>query len=463
MIRPVRWLSSYATSLAGRISLLLTIGIAGSSVAALFVAEHVRIRAIELSQLERVVASTADMADRFSRAPVETQSLLNRRELFGVRNAMHEAQFGAVDDRLPAMLSERLGPPSQVVARLVTSDCFGEMFDPRNRVAGQLLVPPVDCWQIAFNDRTGRRREIIVDLPSLRIPHNATLDPTYLILILIASGVLATLAARLTTVPLRHLIHAAKRFSLSTDPEPVPETGPSEVRAALHTFNLMQTRVREGFRERTQILAAIAHDLQTPLTRLRLRLEQVEDGPLRDKLVNDLVVMQGLVRDGLELARSSELREPWSVVHIGSLVESLVEDHAEIGAPVTLVASCDISSRVKPDALTRCVENLVSNAVKYGGSAELACRVARGMIEISIVDRGPGIPRERLSEVFEPFVRSDSSRSRATGGTGIGLSIALAQAKTFGGHIELANLAEGGLRASLTFPVNETMPVPAWK
>jgi signal transduction histidine kinase len=125
----------------------------------------------------------------------------------------------------------------------------------------------------------GKRHIIIIDLPALQIPHNDTLDKTYLFLIVIASALLSFWVARLTAVPLRRLTDAAHRFSLSIDPEAIPVTGPREVRAALETFNLMQQRVRDGFRERTHILAAIAHDLQTPITRLRLRLEQVKDGP----------------------------------------------------------------------------------------------------------------------------------------------------------------------------------------
>lgn len=452
MTRIFRVLRDYAESLAGRIALLLTLGLAGASIAALFVAEHVRIRALQRLQLERVVASAADMAQRFANNPATTQALLDRHELFGVRNPMRDARFGEADGRLPEMLSDRLGFSARAQVRQITSDCFAEMFRPGNRIAGHSGSPSVECWQVAFNDRNGRRHTIIVDLPALQIPHNGTLDPTYLVLIVLASALVSGFAARLTTVPLRRLTVAAHRFSLSIDPESIPETGPSEVRTALRTFNLMQQRVRGGFRERTQILAAIAHDLQTPLTRLRLRLEHVEDGALREKLVSDIGVMHGLVRDGLELARSSESREAWSVVDIDSLVASLVEDHVETGADILLIRTCNVSARVKPDALTRCLQNLVSNALKYGGGAELSCRLIDGRVEITVSDHGPGFPPNRIQEMFEPFVRNDSSRSRTTGGTGIGLTIARAQAQTFGAVLTLANREGGGAIARLSFP-----------
>jgi len=452
MTRPVRFLRDYTASLAGRITLLLMLGLAGASIAALFVAEYVRIRSLQQLQLERVVASSADMAKRFADDPEATQRLLDQRRLFGVRNPMREASFGRTDEKLPRLLAERLGPAAQAKVRRITTDCFADLFDPGNRVAGQASAPAVECWEVSFNDSRGVRRTIVVDLPALEIPHNGTLGPTYLLLIVIASALVSGFAARLTTVPLRRLTIAARRFSVSIDPEAIPETGPSEVRTALETFNLMQQRVRDGFRERTHILSAIAHDLQTPLTRLRLRLEQVKDPALREKLVGDLGVMQGLVRDGLELARSSESREAWSVVDIDSLLASLVEDHAELGADVSLVKTCSVSARVKPDALIRCLQNLVGNALKYGGSAELSCTLEGSRIEIAVCDRGPGIPPDRIEEMFEPFVRGDASRSRTTGGTGIGLTIARAQARTFGAVLTLANRAGGGTIARLTFP-----------
>lgn len=450
-----RLLRDFLASLTGRIALLLTLGIASASIVSLFVAEHVRIMAIQHLQLERVVASSVDMADRFDRTPDGTQAMLDRRELYGVRNVMAGAVLGAPDPRLPAMLAQRLGPHAHSEVHQILSNCFGRLFDARNRVAGQTAAPTVDCWRVSFDDHAGRRRSIIIDLPALQIPPNGTLDPTYLLLIVMASGLLSLWVARLTAVPLRRLTAAARRFSLSIDPEAIPVTGPPEVRIALETFNLMQQRVRDGFRERTHILAAIAHDLQTPITRLRLRLEQVGDGPLRDKLIADLAAMQTLVREGLDLARSAESHEEWSLVDIDSLVASLVEDRAEMGEPVTLTGTCRVSARIKPEALTRCLENLIGNAVKYGGMAQVACRVASSGIEITVADDGPGIPTDRIGDMFEAFVRGDTSRSRSSGGTGLGLTIARAQASSFGATIVLANRARGGLIATLTFPAGD--------
>lgn len=448
--RPAR---DFLASLAGRIALLLMLGIVIASIASLVVADHLRILALQHLQLERVVASTADIADRFVHNPQATQGQLDRRELFGVRNALPDAVLGDADSRLADMLEQNLGPRSDITVRRITSKCFGDAYVSRNSIAGVKGKINIDCWQVGFTDARGVRRLVTIDLFALEIPHNGSLDPIYLFLIVIASALVSLWAARLTTVPLRRLTGAAQRFSLSIDPEAIPVTGPGEVRVALQTFNLMQQRVRDGFRERTHILAAIAHDLQTPITRLRLRLEQVQDATLRERLVCDLAAMQALVRDGLDLARSSENREEWSMVDIDSLVTSLVEDHAEMGTPVSLSSQCHVSAWVKPDALTRCLENLISNAVKYGGEARLTCALVGGQVEIAVADSGPGIPEERIAEMFEPFVRGEASRSRSTGGTGIGLTIARAQASSFGGMLVLANRAEGGVVARLSFPI----------
>jgi signal transduction histidine kinase len=448
-----RGLREYGASLAARITLLLAIGMAGASIASLFVAERVRTHDLQLLQRERVAASSADMASRFAHDPTLTEDTLRRREFFGVRPPFPGIRVAPAEPRLTELLVARMPAYAHPRVARIVSACFPEMFDKAKRVAGLEGAMAIECWRVSFTDQGGVRRHVIIDLPALHVPRSTTLDPIYLVLILLASMVLSALAARLATVPLRRLTTAARGFSLSIDPEPIPENGPAEVRTALATFNLMQQRVRDGFRERTHILAAIAHDLQTPLTRLRLRLEQVADTPLRERLITDLHNTQALVRDGLDLARSTESREPWSIVDIDSLVGSLVEDAAELGAPVRLVASCGVSARVKPDALTRCLNNIIDNALKYGGDADVRCEAHGDMVEIVVRDHGPGFPPDRIQEMFEPFVRGETSRSRQTGGTGIGLTIARAQAQAFGALLYLANHPQGGAIVRLRFPL----------
>lgn len=452
MKRLIAGLRAYRHSLAWRITLLLALGIAGASILSLFVADHVRLKELEHVQFERVVASSRDMAGRFARRPDETARLLAERELYGVRLPFDDLSTAAADPRLEALFRQSMGEAAHATIRSVVSSCFSRPFDSARRVAGLDPLPDIQCWLVGFDDAHGVRRTFLVDLPALHLPRSATLDPIYLMLIMVASALASLFAARLTTVPLRRLAEAARRFSVSMDPAPIAGGGPAEVRSALDTFNLMQQRVRDGFRERTHMLAAIAHDLQTPMTRLRLRLEQVPDEALRDRLVRDLASMQQLVRDGLELARSSESREPWSMVELDFLVASLVEDAEEAGQPVRLGSNCGVVARIKPDALTRALSNLIDNAVKYGGGAEISCRMAEDRVAITVRDHGPGFPEGRIEEMLEPFVRGEGSRSRETGGTGIGLTIARAQASTFGATLTIANHPDGGAVATLAFP-----------
>jgi signal transduction histidine kinase len=248
---------------------------------------------------------------------------------------------------------------------------------------------------------------------------------------------------------LRQLVRATEAFSLQDEPAPLPENGPREIRTAIATFNLMQKRVSEGHRQRTGMLAAISHDLQTPLTRLQLRLDDLADPDAQRRLGADLAIMQAIVREGLELARSAENDEPWSEVDIDSLLGSIAADAAELGAQVEIGKTCGVTMRTKVDAMTRCLTNLVENAVKYGGCARIDCHAVPGRLDIHIADEGPGLSPAELDQVFEPFVRGEQSRSRATGGTGLGLTIARAQAKLLGGDVILENRDGGGLLATV--------------
>jgi signal transduction histidine kinase len=456
VIRLPGYVRGFFGSLAGRIALLLTVGTAAAAILSLFAAEEAQKFDSARLRLEHAADSAADIAGRLRRNPVVTDRLLLEHRIWGARLATAGLAVTEPDPELTALLEQRFTadarPRGQEVPQAI---CFaGDLIDQSQRAAGMVDAPRADCWLVQYADERGIERTLTIDLPRFPPSRSSTLDPIYLLIVVAASAILSLLVARFATAPLRRLSRAAQAFSLSLDPEPIPERGPSEVQTALRTFNLMQRRVRDGFRERTHILAAISHDLQTPLTRLRLRLEQVADEALRDRLIADLAATQALVRDGLELARSSESREEWSIVDIDSLLASLAEDASEFGADVRFVEGCGASARVKPDGLTRCLSNLIDNAVKYGGGAELRSQRANGRMEISVRDHGPGIAPNRIEEMFEPFVRGEISRSRATGGTGIGLTIARAQAQTFGGVVRLENHPDGGLVAKLLFDVS---------
>jgi len=263
---------------------------------------------------------------------------------------------------------------------------------------------------------------------------------------------LAYFVSRVATRPLRDLASAATRLGADIESDPLPVRGPVEVRDAAVAFNTMQTRIRRDVRERTSMLAAITHDLQTPVTRLRLRLEKVTDDDLRAKLVADLTAMSETIREGLDLATSLDAREPLQRVDFDSLVESLCDDAHDAGHDVTASGTTGATVLASPNALRRCVTNLLDNAIAYGRYARVESAVEGGYAVVRIRDGGAGIPADRLDAVLEPFVRIETSRSRETGGTGIGLTIANNIATRLGGSIALRNHPEGGLEVTLRLP-----------
>ncbi len=282
--------------------------------------------------------------------------------------------------------------------------------------------------------------------------------PLFNLLILLAAViVLSLLAVRLATRPLNTLASAAEKLGNDINSPPLIETGPTEVRRAAHAFNTMQSRLANYIQERTRILAAMSHDLKTPITRLRLRAELLEDDDLRAKFAKDLEEMESLVAATLDFMRGVDNPEPVQPVDIMALLESLQADAMEMGQEVRLDGIAAHPYPCKPAALKRCLGNLIDNAVKYGKFAALRVDDSDKQLQIRILDQGPGVPEALLEQVFEPFYRLENSRSRDTGGTGLGLSIARNIAQLHGGELVLRNRAGGGLEAILTLP----RPLPA--
>jgi signal transduction histidine kinase len=279
----------------------------------------------------------------------------------------------------------------------------------------------------------------------------------FLLLFLCSIAVLAYLVSRMTMRPLNQLAQAATDLGQDINRPPLREQGSSEILQATRAFNAMQHRIRQHIQQRTHMLAAITHDLQTPLTRLRLRLEKVSDTELRDKLIGDLSDMQMMVKEGLDLARSMDNNEPLKPLDLDSLIDSVCIDASDAGHDVTVNGKTNSTVMARPQALRRCLNNLIDNAVKYGHYAKLGVETntveGQKMIHILIRDGGNGIPQDQHQKVFEPFYRLETSRSRDTGGTGLGLTIAQNIAQQHGGSLRLANLPEGGLEVRLSLPV----------
>ncbi|MFZ1906756.1 MAG: ATP-binding protein, partial [Steroidobacteraceae bacterium] len=231
----------------------------------------------------------------------------------------------------------------------------------------------------------------------------------------------------------------------------LPERGARELRDAAHAFNTMQDRLRRYLDSRSRVLAAMSHDLKTPLTRLRLQVETLEDPSLQERIGRQLDEMESMVHQALALFRGLDDGEATAPLDVNALLARVQEQFTEMGADVTVSGRALQPLLGKAQALKRCLTNLVANAVNFGTRARILVEDGAALT-IRVRDAGPGIPADELERVFEPFYRLESSRNRDSGGTGLGLSIARDIAEAHGGSLTLANLPQGGLEATLTLP-----------
>lgn len=264
----------------------------------------------------------------------------------------------------------------------------------------------------------------------------------------------AWFAVRLVTRPLRQLAAAAENLGPDLKADLVPERGPAEVVHAAAAFNAMQQRIAGYLAERVQILAAISHDLQTPITRMRLRLDLMEESETQDKLYSDLRAMEHLVREGVAYARTLHgSAEALARVDVDALLDSMTGDYLDAGHAINVDGKIGVPILTRPQALRRILTNLLDNALKFGSEVDVAVlQKGQGSLAIAVRDRGPGIPEAELERVMQPFYRLETSRNRGTGGTGLGLAIAQQLAQALGGRLTLSNRQGGGLQATLILP-----------
>ena len=297
----------------------------------------------------------------------------------------------------------------------------------------------------------GRWLNVAVGPPPGAPAWGATFVLTFL-LSAVGIAAVAVLTARRIARPMRGLAAAAGRFGRGEAVEDLSEAGPVETRETVRAFNLMRARLDRYVRDRTAMLAAVSHDLRTPITSLRLHAEFVEDTETKAKILAALDEMQRMTEDTLAFIREDMRREETRNVDLHALLDSVAADLAELGRDITVADSERVLVACRAAALRRALRNLLENAAAYGGRA--AARIERddGEVRIVVEDEGPGIPEAELERVFEPFVRLEASRSRDTGGSGLGLAIARGIVRGHGGDIRLANRAGGGLRATLALP-----------
>lgn len=273
------------------------------------------------------------------------------------------------------------------------------------------------------------------------------LGSLFLVAILIASW-----TARRLARPIREFARAAERLGVDLTAPPLAVRGPQELRSTIQTFNRMQERLRRFLEDRTQMLAAISHDLRAPLARLRLRAELISDGEQQRKMFDDLEAMNAMIESTLAFARDDARQEPRRLVDLGVLVGDVCEDIADAGSKVSYASGRGIDVPCRPTLVRRAVANLVDNAVKYGGGARVKIVHDDDRVVIVVDDDGPGIPPEEHEKVFAPFYRREPARDPAKAGVGLGLSITRTVAREHGGDVTLRNRDGGGLRALIELP-----------
>ncbi|MCQ3029733.1 HAMP domain-containing histidine kinase [Pseudomonas syringae] len=272
-----------------------------------------------------------------------------------------------------------------------------------------------------------------------------------LIFQLITLVIAAWYGAKALSRPIQHLSNAAERLSENLDSPPMEVKGPLEARQAAQTFNLMQQRIREQVQQRGRMLAAVSHDLRTPLSRLKLRVEQIDEPRLHGQMTQDLNDMIGMLDATLTYLNEQRTSEIVQLFDLQALIESLAENAQDNGDDVQSSGQC-LPLKTQPMALRSCINNLIDNALRYAGQARVEIIDDPQHVRVRVIDHGPGISAEHHEAVFEPFYRLEGSRNRNSGGVGMGMTIARDAARRMGGDLSLAETPGGGLTAVLVLP-----------
>lgn len=421
-------------TLASQLSLIFLISLVcahGLSFSAQFYERYISARTAMLGNLENDVSTSVAILDRL---PVnERASWLPRLDRQNYRYLLNAGETG-----------EPMSSDDVPMAATSIADALGEHYALTFRD-----IPGIQKhFQAHLNLADGS--PITIDVRPAALPVAYWL-PVVLVLQLALLLGCTWIAVRLAIRPLTRLARAVETLDPNAHPTLLDEQGPTEVAHAAAAFNEMQKRIAEYLKERMQILAAISHDLQTPITRMKLRAEFMEDSAERDKLWSDLGEMEHLVREGVAYARSVHgATETSHRINLDAFLDSLVFDYQDMHKQVSLTGKSAVVFDTRPHALRRVLVNLVDNALKFAGSAELEVgSTADGELSIKVLDRGPGIAEDELVQVMQPFYRVESSRNRDTGGTGLGLAIAQQLAVAIGGSLTLSNRPQGGLCAEI--------------
>ncbi|MEJ1170937.1 ATP-binding protein [Variovorax sp. CCNWLW235] len=428
------WRRLLPDSLFYRVTLIIVVGLAVAQLltfAAIRYERNMALRELMMIGIERDIASSVAILDRLPAA--ERASWLDRLERRNYRFVLGGSAEG----------TEPGSPASRQFAAAIV-----EAMRPFEIVkVGEVAWPP-EGLQIQV--RLGDGSSVVVHARRVGMPVSGWVM-WLLVVQLLVLAVCAWYAVRLVTRPLAQLSAAADELGPDLKGQALAEDGPSEVAHAARAFNAMQQRIAGYMAERVEILAAISHDLQTPITRMRLRTDLMDNEHDREKFRQDLDAMNSLVREGVTYARTLHgATEPPLRIDADALLESMVADYEDVGQQVRLEGKAGAPIVSRPNALRRILMNLIDNALKFGTDVRVHVHAEGGKLVVAVLDNGPGIPPDELEAVLKPFYRVESSRNRSTGGTGLGLAIAHQLAMAMGAELTLNNRAEGGLEARLT-------------
>lgn len=420
-------------TLASRLALIFFTGLVlayGLSFGLQAYERYISSRSMMLSNLEQDVATSVAILDRLPAA--ERAAWLPRLERRTYRYRLNQ---GLAGEAMPS------SDPPMAAASIVKA--IGSDY----RLTFLEIPGPNAHFQAHLNLADGT--PLTIDVTPTPVPVARWL-PVVLLIQLAVLLLCTWLAVRLAIGPLTRLAQAVDNLDPDQPGVQLDESGPREVRYAAVAFNALQARIAAHLKERMQLLAAISHDLQTPITRMKLRVEVMDEGVERDKFWNDLDEMEHLVREGVAYARSMDSStEATCRVNLDAFLDSLVFDYQDSGAQVERHGNSGTLLETRPHALRRVLVNLVDNALKFAGAAELHVSCEGSTTIIRVLDNGPGIPGDELDEVLKPFYRVEGSRNRSTGGTGLGLAIAHQLIQAMGGRLTLSNREQGGLCAQI--------------
>ncbi len=467
--------------LTGRLIALLLLALVASHLVAFLIFLDERHLAVETTHREQILSSAASIALLLKETPaplheriVESATTANLRFWLSPESALEVSTPSRREQRIAQRLARHVGGEARDV-RVRILERPGAWFGlwPGHGAGGSrpsdwhaLGDQERDHWHDHMRGHRKRRPlALSISIQSAAGPwlNVATVAPpppggwawpslVSLVVMAVAIAAIVVLMVRRIAGPLKRLAAASDSLGRGETMEPLPEEGPEEVRLTTRAFNRMSARLQRFVQDRTRMLAAISHDLRTPITTLRLRAELIDDEETRAKMLDTLEEMQRMAEATLAFAREDAAQEDTRTVDLAALVGSLCDDLADLGQDVAFEESDRLPLPCRPAGLKRAARNLIENAVLYGKRARVRLEDNGDAVALTIEDDGPGLPQDVMEQVFEPFFRLEESRSRDSGGIGLGMAIARSIIRGHGGEILLANRDRGGLRVLVRLP-----------